>query len=37
MMTPFPDAHEKYELSFLITGDDHGTPEQAFETSACFL
>jgi len=30
-------AHEKYEPSFLITGDDHGTPEEAFETSAQFL
>lgn len=30
-------AHEKYEPSFLITGDDHGTPEEAFETVAHFL
>ena len=30
-------AHEKYEPSFLITGEDHGTPEKAFETSAHFL
>ena len=30
-------AHEKYEPSFLITGEDHGTPEEAFETSAHFL
>jgi hypothetical protein len=30
-------AHEKYEPSFLISGDDHGTPEEAFETSAQFL
>jgi hypothetical protein len=30
-------AHEKYEPSFLITGDEHGTPEEAFETSAQFL
>jgi len=30
-------AHEKYEPSFLITGEDHGTPEEAFETSARFL
>ena len=30
-------AHEKYEPSFFITGDDHGTPEEAFETSAPFL
>lgn len=29
-------AHEKYEPSFLITGEDHGTPEEAFETSAHF-
>lgn len=30
-------AHEKYEPSFLITGGEYGTPEDAFETSACFL
>jgi hypothetical protein len=30
-------AHEKYEPSFLITGNDHGTPEEAFETSAHFF
>jgi hypothetical protein len=30
-------AHEKYEPSVLITGDDRGTPEEAFETSAQFL
>ena len=30
-------AHEKYEPGFLITGEDHGTPEEAFETSAQFL
>ena len=30
-------AHEKYERSFLISGDDFGTPEEAFETSAQFL
>jgi hypothetical protein len=30
-------AHEKYEPSFLINGEDHGTPEEAFETSALFL
>ena len=30
-------AHEKYEPGFLITGEDHGTPEEAFETSAHFL
>jgi len=30
-------AHEKYEPSFLITGEDHGTPEKAFGTSAHFL
>jgi hypothetical protein len=29
-------AHEKYEPGFLITGEDHGTPEEAFETSAQF-
>jgi len=30
-------AHEKYEPSFFLSGDDHGTPEEAFETSAMFL
>jgi hypothetical protein len=30
-------AHEKYEPSFLITGEDHGTPGEAFETSARFF
>jgi hypothetical protein len=30
-------AHEKYEPSFLITGNDHGTPEEAFETSTLFF
>ncbi len=30
-------AHEKYEPSFLLSGDDHGTPEEAFQTSALFL
>ena len=30
-------AHEKYEPSFLITGADQGTPEEAFATSALFL
>lgn len=29
-------SHEKYEPSFLINGTDHGTPEEAFETSAQF-
>src|SRR5579863_3146885 len=29
-------AHEKYEPSFLMSGEDHGTPEEAFETSAMF-
>jgi hypothetical protein len=29
-------AHEKYEPAFLITGEEYGTPEQAFETSAFF-
>ena len=29
-------SHEKYEPSVLITGDDHGTPEEACETSAQF-
>jgi hypothetical protein len=29
-------AHEKYEPSFLIIGEDHGTAEEAFETSAQF-
>jgi hypothetical protein len=31
------DAHEKYKPKFLITGEDHGTPEEAFETSAHFF
>ena len=30
-------AHEKYQPSFLITGEDHGTPEDAFATAAHFL
>jgi hypothetical protein len=30
-------SHEKYEPSFLINGNDRGTPEEAFETSAQFL
>lgn len=30
-------AHEKYEPSFLMSGADHGTPEEAFDTSAMFL
>ena len=30
-------AHEKYEPSFLISGETQGTPEEAFETSARFL
>lgn len=30
-------AHEKYEPSFLINGENQGTPEEAFETSALFL
>jgi hypothetical protein len=29
-------AHERYEPSFLISGNDQGTPEEAFETSALF-
>jgi len=29
-------AHEKYEPSFLITGEDQGTPEEAFATAAHF-
>jgi hypothetical protein len=29
-------AHEKYEPSFFLSGEDHGTPEEAFETSAGF-
>jgi len=29
-------AHEKYERSFLITGDHLGTPEEAFETATMF-
>ena len=30
-------SNEKYEPSMLTTGDDQGTPEKAFETSAQFL
>jgi hypothetical protein len=30
-------AHEKYEPGFFTTGEGHGTPEEAFETSAHFL
>lgn len=30
-------AHEKYVPGFFITGEDHGTPEEAFETSAQFF
>ena len=30
-------SNEKYEPSLLITGQEHGTPEEAFETSAHFL
>lgn len=30
-------AHEKYEPGFLMNGEDHGTPEEAFQTSALFL
>jgi hypothetical protein len=30
-------AHEMYQPSFLITGEDHGTPEEAFATAAQFL
>ena len=29
-------SYEKYEPSFFITGEDQGTPEEAFETSAQF-
>ena len=30
-------AHEKYQPSFLINGEEHGTPEEAFATVAHFL
>jgi len=30
-------AQEKYEPNFLLTGKDHGTPEEAFETCAFVL
>lgn len=30
-------SHEKYEPTFFDTGDDHGTPEQAFDTCAVYL
>jgi hypothetical protein len=29
-------ARDKHEPSVLMTGDDHGTPEEAFETSVLF-
>jgi hypothetical protein len=29
-------AHQRYEPSFLLTGDHQGTPEEAFETSTLF-
>jgi len=29
-------SQEKYEPGFLITGEDHGTPEEAFDASAQF-
>jgi hypothetical protein len=29
-------AHEKYEPSFLMSGDHQGTPEEAFATSTLF-
>jgi hypothetical protein len=29
-------SREKYEPSFLPSGNDHGTPEEAFEASAMF-
>ena len=34
---PYTYAHDKYEPSFLITGEDQGTPEEAFETSVHFM
>ncbi|HKI30255.1 MAG TPA: hypothetical protein VKA46_00085 [Gemmataceae bacterium] len=30
-------SQEKYESCVFDTGDDHGTPEQAFETAAVYL
>ena len=33
----FTYSNEKYEPSFLNTGEDHGTPEEAFETSAHWI
>ncbi len=30
-------SHEKYEPSFFNNGSFHGTPEEAFETSAVYL
>ena len=29
-------SHEKYEPGFFLSGEDHGTPEEAFETAALF-
>lgn len=30
-------SHERYEPSLFPTGDDHGTPEEAFEVGAVYL
>jgi hypothetical protein len=32
----YTHAQEKYEPSFLMSGDPQGTPEEAFETSTLF-
>ncbi len=33
----FTYSHMKYEPCMFDTGDDHGTPEQAFKTAAVYL
>ena len=33
----YSHENEEYAPSLLITGEDHGSPEEAFETSAHFL
>ena len=33
----FTYSHEKYEPTFFADGDDHGTPEDAFDIGAVYL
>ena len=30
-------SNERYEPCFFTTGEDHGTPEEAFDTAAVYL